>query len=63
MPYSNAIKKLRNKLIMTQTEFAEMWGVSFAAVNIWESGKFNLQHKPRGNLHIYMTKYGIVVED
>ena len=27
MPYSNAIKKLRNKMIMTQTEFAEMLGV------------------------------------
>lgn len=40
MTYSEAIKKLRNKLILTQTEFGELFGVSFATVNRWEAGKF-----------------------
>ena len=30
MTYPEAIKKLRNKLILSQTEFAELLGVSFA---------------------------------
>ena len=33
MTYSEAIKKLRHKLILTQTEFGELLGVSFATVN------------------------------
>lgn len=30
MTYSDAIKKLRHKLILTQTEFGELLGVSFS---------------------------------
>ena len=63
MPYSNAIKKLRNKLIMTQTEFAEMLGVSFGAVNRWESGKFKPTTKTKRKLAPLFEKYGIEVED
>lgn len=33
MTYFEAIKKLRNKLILTQTEFGELFGVSFATIN------------------------------
>ena len=39
MTYAEAIKKLRNKMILTQDEFAKMLEVSFGAVNRWESGK------------------------
>ncbi len=42
MTYSGAIKKLRHKLILTQTEFGELLDVSFATVNRWETGK----HEP-----------------
>lgn len=42
MTYSEAIKKLRHKLILTQTEFGELLDVSFATVNRWEAGK----HEP-----------------
>ena len=40
MNYSKAIKELRQKLLVSQTELAEMLGVSFATVNRWENGHF-----------------------
>jgi DNA-binding XRE family transcriptional regulator len=42
MEYSNLIKKLRHKLILTQSELADLIKVSFSSVNRWENGK----HEP-----------------
>ncbi|MBN2835400.1 MAG: helix-turn-helix transcriptional regulator [Candidatus Delongbacteria bacterium] len=39
MNYSKIIKKLREKLILSQTEFAAMLGISFITVSRWEQGK------------------------
>lgn len=39
MDYKKLVKKLREKLIITQTELAELFGVSFASINRWETGK------------------------
>lgn len=39
MNYARMIKKLRDKLIMTQEEFADLLGVSITSVNRWETGK------------------------
>ena len=36
MDYSKLIKELRGKLILSQTELAELLGVSFASVNRWK---------------------------
>lgn len=36
--YQKAVKELRDKLIMTQKEFADLLGVSFASINRWETG-------------------------
>lgn len=36
--YQKAVKELRDKLIMTQQEFADYLGVSFASINRWENG-------------------------
>ena len=36
--YQKAVKDLRDKLIMTQAEFANMLGVSFTSINRWENG-------------------------
>ena len=36
--YKKAVKDLRDKLIMTQAEFANMLGVSFTSINRWENG-------------------------
>lgn len=63
MTYSEAIKKLRNKLILTQTEFGKLFGVSFATVNRWEGGKFKPTIKLRRKLDPYFEKYGIEVDE
>ena len=39
MDYQKIIKKLREKLVLTQQEFAALLGVSFTSVNRWENGK------------------------
>ena len=38
--YKRLIITLRNKLVMSQEEFAKLLGVSFASVNRWEKGHF-----------------------
>ena len=40
MTYSETIKILRNRMIIMQTELAELLKVSIGAVNRWESGKY-----------------------
>src|SRR3989442_974838 len=42
LDYSNRIKRLRGRLGLTQTQLAEILGVSFATVNRWE----NRQSRP-----------------
>ncbi len=37
--YQKAVKDLRDKLIMTQAEFAKMLGVYFTSINRWENGQ------------------------
>ena len=46
MSFGNDIKMIRHKCLMSQMEFAEALGVSFATVNRWESGKANQILKP-----------------
>ncbi len=38
MEYAKIIKKLRDKLILSQTEFAALLGISYTTVSRWESG-------------------------
>ncbi len=42
MDWSKCIKKLRNNLLVTQSELAKILGVSFASINRWENG----HHEP-----------------
>lgn len=35
----NGLKKLREKMLLTQEEFGKLIGVSFETVNRWENGK------------------------
>lgn len=63
MTYADAIKKLREKMILTQTEFATLLNVSFGTVNRWESGKYKPTTKLKRKLVPYFEKYGISVED
>ena len=38
--YQKLVMELRNKLVISQTELADMLGVSFASVNRWEKGHY-----------------------
>lgn len=51
MDYSKLIKKIREKLFLTQTEFADLIGVSYETVNRWENGKFNPSMKVKKKIH------------
>ena len=42
MNYKKLVKQIREKLIITQGDLAELLGVSFASINRWETGK----HEP-----------------
>ena len=42
MNYKKLVKEIREKLIITQGDLAELLGVSFASINRWETGK----HEP-----------------
>ncbi|MCM1007569.1 MAG: helix-turn-helix domain-containing protein [Ruminococcus flavefaciens] len=39
MSFSEDIKRIRRKAFMTQKDFAQAIGVSFATINRWETGK------------------------
>ena len=61
MNYSEAIKELSKKLILTQAEFAELLGVSFQSINRWERGKHEPTIKVNRKLATYIKEYGIEV--
>lgn len=50
MTYSEKIKKLREVLLITQQELADLLGVSIVTVNRWENNKFQPAMKERENL-------------
>lgn len=59
--YSVALKILRNKMFMTQDEFAKEIGVSCATVNRWENSKFEPTMKMKKKLNDLFIKYGVKV--
>ena len=62
MNYSSNIKLLRDKLLLTQEEFAELLGVSFSSVNRWERGHYEPTTKVKRKLHKLFVENGIVEE-
>ena len=63
MDYSNLIKELRNKMLLTKTEFADLLGVSFGSVNRWENGKYEPTIKAKRKLKVLCLEYNIKFED
>ena len=63
MTYKEAIKALRNKMILSQMEFAKELQVSFATVNRWEMGKYEPTIKVKRKLAPYFKKYKIEVDE
>lgn len=50
-------------MILTQTEFAALLGVSFGAVNRWESGKYKPTTKIKRKLAPLFEQHGIKVDE
>ena len=63
MDYQKSIKELREKMILSQTEFAKELDVSFASVNRWENGQFEPTIKVKRKLAPYFKKYKVEVNE
>lgn len=63
MKYKDGIKKLRKKMLMTQTEFAEFLGVSFASINRWEGGLFEPTMKIKRKLSPLLKENRINIDE
>ena len=63
MDYKIMIKALRNKMLLTQSEFAKMLGVSLASVARWELGENEPTMKVKRKLKELFIKYKMVEEE
>lgn len=57
--YSVVIKQLRQTMTLSQVEFAEFLGVSFASVNRWETGKHEPTIKVKRKIKALLREYDI----
>lgn len=57
--YADAIKELRNKMLLSQEEFAKVLGVSFASINRWENGKHEPTIKIKRKLRALFNEYNV----
>lgn len=62
MDYKVMIKRLRNKMFLTQSEFAKELGVSIASVARWETGENEPTMKVKKKLNDLFIKYKLVEE-
>lgn len=63
MKYAEAIKILRKKMLITQTELAEKIGVAFISINRWENGHCEPTMRIKRKLAPLFKEYGIEVEE
>ena len=63
MKYSVAIKTLRKRMLVTQSELAGILGVSFASVNRWENGEHEPTMKIKRKLAVLFKEHNIIVEE
>ncbi len=59
MTYDQKIKKLREILLITQQELADLLGVSIVTVNRWENGKYEPTMKEKRKLSNLFKENGI----
>ena len=62
MDYKVMVKKLRNKMLLTQSEFAKELGVSIASVARWETGENEPTMKMKRKLNDLFVMYSIKEE-
>ena len=59
MTYSKKIKTLREVMLLSQSELAELLGVSFVTVNRWENDKYEPTIKIKRKLNELFIKHNI----
>lgn len=59
MLFSDEIKKLRKKLLLSQAAFAQEIGVSYTTVNRWEMGRSKPSYKTLKAIDEYCRKNNI----
>ena len=63
MKYNEAIKQIRLKMCLTQTEFGSLFSVTFGTVNRWGVGIHEPTMKIKRMLIPYLKKYKIEAEE
>ncbi|MDY3047652.1 MAG: helix-turn-helix transcriptional regulator [Candidatus Enterosoma sp.] len=63
MDYTACLKALREKLLISQTEMAEMLEVSFATVNRLENGHHEPSLKTKRKIRDLCKKYKVKMEE
>lgn len=63
MKYSLAIKTLRKRMLVTQSELADILGVSFASVNRWENDEHEPTMKIKRKLAHLFKEHNISIEE
>lgn len=63
MGFLEEIKKLRERTLLTQVEFAEIVGVIFLTVNRWKAGKIILNIKTMKKIKTYCEEHDLLYED
>lgn len=56
MRYNEAIKKVRLKMCLTQTEFGDIFGVIFGTVNRWKAGNAWTNYENKANANALFRK-------
>lgn len=62
MRFSEDIKRIRLKSLLTQEAFAKELGVSFASVNRWETGKVKPGMKAMRTIDDFCKKHNIAFD-
>lgn len=61
--YAKKIKEYRERRFLTQTDLANLLGVSLASVTRWETGQFEPTMKLKKKLFNLFVEAGMKVED
>lgn len=62
MKFSEAIKDIRQRGLLSQTDFAKELGVSFSTVNRWETGKTLPTYKAMKSIETFCFNHNIEVD-
>lgn len=63
MSFCEKVKYAREKLVLSQTEFANKLGVSFASVNRWENGVRVPTYALQRKFYEFCREHGIYFDD